>query len=552
MLSSKEVGDSRCQRLCIACRSAQCHSNQESFRRNYPVSSGFLPHSSSGRSNIPNIPDLDDEMVLPSVSSSIRKAVASLHAIYLLNTPPAAYPDLWAPHLHSHCETVKLIDSTPGVRVFVAKTWGILLEKGPSADGFEDLGYFFGRDEAISDFSHFFRLHEMGIFAGFRCQICAATHFKTCYMGFYRALISHGIVAALIAAVNALDEVFKVNVAQELEGCFILLDWIFHVGDRRDLVAESIQAGLVRDIISCALHHRLTSDTLQCIRTYLTVLIPESLMYHSVLSKIKVPTVADEALERFMESGIYAECEALESLVDDRCGVLTWFNSVDYESYRACDNMVVGDLILDSAIFDHRQVRYDPNKSRIHALLRLFDHVLLLERVPETRLVRGSSSFIRASFDDDYTQAREEIFRNQISFLRVDPSAQFYLLLHHTGGNISIDVKPVSDNPGFSAEQWDDYVSWNKNSGGRMELHVWVIGSGPQASTRMVPMRSNSSRIHEELIRIAGSVDLDDLQLNEEIEQLIIEQDEEVLLPFFDLIFKSEVSHTVVRRELPE
>lgn len=149
-------------------------------------------------------------------------------------------------------------------------------------------------------------------------------------------------------------------------------------------------------------------------------------------------------------------------------------------------------------------------------------------------LTTRDRSFIRALFDDDYsnTETRQEIFRRQISFLRANPSAQFYVLLLYTGDCFSIRVKQVSNNPGFSAEQWADYVLRSKNSDGRMELHVMVVESDTKPHARMIPMRSNSSRIYEEIKRIAGSVNPDGFQQEEysdTIAQLVAEQDDEVL-----------------------
>jgi hypothetical protein len=65
-----------------------------------------------------------------------------------------------------------------------------------------------------------------------------------------------------------------------------------------------------------------------------------------------------------------------------------------------------------------------------------------------------------------------------------------------------------------------------------MELHVMVVESDTKPHARMIPMRSNSSRIYEEIKRIAGSVDPDGFQqeeYNDTIAQLVAEQDDEML-----------------------
>jgi hypothetical protein len=164
-------------------------------------------------------------------------------------------------------------------------------------------------------------------------------------MDFYKALVSHGVVAALVGALRALDKVTNADVASAVEGCFVLLNWTPHICDRHHAMTESLEAGLIQAIISCADHCNPTPQALDCVRRYLAVFIPESLIYHSIPSNITNSLAAVEDFvhtERFLESGIYDEWRALRTLVEDRLRVLTWFNTEDYESYRACDNIEVG------------------------------------------------------------------------------------------------------------------------------------------------------------------------------------------------------------------
>ncbi|KAJ7657310.1 hypothetical protein DFH06DRAFT_1297965 [Mycena polygramma] len=448
---------------------------------------------------IPDIPDLDEKMHLPEVSTSICRAAESLQALNSIQeTPPEAYPDLWGrvwpwtqfldtyPYcnpvaagkkstdfsillfdyigrFHSHPPTAQIIYSTPGARAFVAKIWPMLLETGSNVDAFQNLCHFIGSKEAISNRAHLSEFaeglegsvselallvvkHITSATARLRPDACLTwvvpvhsavnfamsirVEFGTSYVEFYRRLVSHGIAGALVRAVKALMKVIRINVAPVIQSCFLLFNSILYVGDRRQLVIESLEADLMQAIMACAVRSP-TPTTLECLRQYLAIVIPESLLYHSVLSKIVVSLVSVKELvqtRQFVESGIHDEWQALKSFVEEPLRVLAWFNSPDYKSYRACDNMerVIGCMavIANTVTIDVQ-----------------FALVLEIERLQAVR----DRSYIRAVLDDDYTEHRKIIFRQQILFLSSNPVAQSYVLFRYTGFRILVRRYPHLD-----------------------------------------------------------------------------------------------------------
>ncbi|KAJ7457789.1 hypothetical protein FB451DRAFT_1509087 [Mycena latifolia] len=555
----------------------------------------FLPaiYCNLDPANIPSIPELDEQFQLPHVKDAITRAGLALDSLYFLDergvTPQEVHPIMWPrvwqwswfldtyPHcnthpdacgtperqvevslhffyhmglLHRHADTARLMDMTPGLRVFVVKSWGLFLERGPPhGPAFEDLARFIGRREATSDPEHIEEFIEGAGGTASNLGFLVVKHitststnlgpdtsrnqlllidcvvrfvvtrkFDPRYIDFYRATVSHGIIPAIIRVVNSLEAVD--GVGNLLESCFCLLDWTMYVSDPHRWITEALEAGLLRAIISCATYHGIsTPATRERLHKLLTTVLPQSLIYHSVLSIIKgvFKTVEDLVhTKRFLRSQIIAEWDAFKDLLQKRLRVLNWFNSPEFEPDRDCDNMAK----LDWKQGDHRDSCARRRKLRL----------------TETEtLTRRDRLFLRALIDHDYTAARESIFYQQISFMRANPSAQFYVLFDYSEGDVAIEVKYSSDCPAYMEGIWVDYMAREADSGGRMELHLIKVG---KRAAWVVPMRSDSSRINEGLGRIAASVELGEIdgleleecsdELREEVEILADEQEEEV------------------------
>ncbi|KAJ7162500.1 hypothetical protein C8R46DRAFT_1037706 [Mycena filopes] len=288
----------------------------------------------------------------------------------------------------------------------------------------------------------------------------------------------------------------------------------------RDLMLEGFQAGLLHAIVSCVIHPSstsLTTPTLQCLRRWLGACIPESLVYHSVLSVFITEFRGVESAvqtERFRESAVFEVWKELEDLFNIQVVLFNNYNSREYGSWKACDSAIVHDWKNGG----HRESCQDHREARSKMQLQ---HLTATDR-----------SFLRIVLRNDYSAVRASVFLKQISFLSANPSKQLYVLCEYQGCYFSADVRPVSDNPGLPVEEWEDYVSRAQQSGGRMELHVVVIGSAPNLYTMIMPLRSDDGRVHEGLKHIASSGQPEDWESN--IAQLIVEQDEE----FFNLGFQ--------------
>ncbi|KAJ6573373.1 hypothetical protein DFH09DRAFT_1312076 [Mycena vulgaris] len=530
----------------------------------------------------------------------------------LNDTPPEVYPSLWPrvwkwsefldtyPHcdpflpadeyeemsfhtfyyiarLHLHAETARLIDATPRLRVFIAKIWGMLVKtKGPA---FEDVCRFIGRSEGVlapehmdefiegsggtvSDLALLVVTHITSTSAELGPEvsqlelfcITSALHFVVGrpfdirYRDFYRALVAHGTVSAVIRIVNALEKVTIEGVDNLLQACFVLLAWTFHAGDKLPWIAEALESGLVRAITSYIAYHSTPGPATRTCLRFLAMALPQSLAYHSFLPTIVGSLMEVEHLvfrQRFIDSEIFDQWGAFKALIQHRRRMFEWFNSDEFQSYRACDNLKCGMihvkanfmrcsgcLIMYYCSKNCQRLDWQEGGHRDTCV----HHRKLRSPGPHQLNIRDRS-FIRALVDDDYAALRQAIFHNQLAFVCANPTEQFYVVFDYSGGPPSIEVRSTSDNPGYSVQQWEDYLSRQIASAGQMELHLMIVEE--RDHPRMLPMRSDSSRIHDELRRMASSVDPGEIahcmalqrcscSLKSEIERLIKEQDEYV------------------------
>ncbi|KAJ7613802.1 hypothetical protein B0H17DRAFT_1153087 [Mycena rosella] len=492
----------------------------------------FLPafYANLNPANIPNIADLEEQMLLPAVRSAVERAGLSLSALLFLDeteaTPQGVYPYIFVNLVLVICSRILiLLYSWPrawawtnffdtsthayGIRVTSVsrQIWGMLIEADPSP-AFEDLCSFIGKPEAISTTAHIEEFAEgcggtlsdlaqlvvkhitsaganlqsevsrTGLFL-LHCglEFVVGRDFEARYHDFYAAIVSHGIVAATIHAVNALEKITINGVTAVLQSCFLLLDWTFH-----DLVQN----------------------------------------------------------ERFVQSEIFGEWQAFKDLFQERLKMLTQFNSGELECHRHATIRITQcgaihiktDFMRCSGCLSmyycskecQRRIECTgPPGLMCPSSQTTLQQVSRLQYIPpiegfslveQQTLTMREKSFLRALMDHDYMAVKEEIFHRQVKFMRANPCDQFYVVFEYSGGGVSITVKSTSDNPGYSEEHWEDYTSREEERAGRMELHLLEVG-GFGAAYWMIPMRSDSSKIEEGLEQIAATAGLDEIQGSE-------------------------------------
>ncbi|KAJ7090775.1 hypothetical protein B0H15DRAFT_244777 [Mycena belliarum] len=280
--------------------------------------------------NIPSLSNLEQQILLPDVRDAISRAELSLACLYLLDerggTPPGANTALWPrvwqwssllaayPHcssrprgneeqrflhlfyyigrLYHHAATARLMHTTPGLRVVIAKSWGLMLNRPPIGPAIHDLCSFIENRDGTADPEHFdefaegaggaavdlallvikhvdstlenlkpdARVGDMSIWtrfflirAGLRFAMTWA--FDGRFADFCRALLAHGIIATTIHVIDVLAGNLDLDGAVDLlETSFILLDWTSHAMHRRRWVIEALGSGSLRVMIDSEWH----------------------------------------------------------------------------------------------------------------------------------------------------------------------------------------------------------------------------------------------------------------------------------------------------------
>lgn len=97
----------------------------------------------------------------------------------------------------------------------------------------------------------------------------------------------------------------------------------------------------------------------------------------------------------------------------------------------------------------------------------------------------------------------------RLSYMRESPSEPLITVIDYTRNDADISVKLLKDERAEDRDSdvlWDEHISRAARSGGRMELHLLRILDGNKTRRIMFPQRSESSVLHDGLMRIFSDV----------------------------------------------
>ncbi|KAJ7140674.1 hypothetical protein C8R44DRAFT_866378 [Mycena epipterygia] len=466
--------------------------------------------------------------------------------------------------LHGHPQTRRLIYSTPGVPVVAVKIWKMSLRPGNQLlanTAFMELCKFIAhcrlKELEQSRFDEFVEgaggdLRDLSSLVVRHIELISCSdvqvgvtpqrieYFLDCVFTFlinadirgtpfFDALIADGIVTALTSAVRGL-EMFHSSDAWK---GWKLLEWAL-TGERGYMrVAEALRGGLLYAMVSGCNHHR-TCNTIPSLFSILANSLLPSTVYYSVLVHIKsspddtfFKAVSDA---EFRSSDLYKPWEFFDGLIKERIKLLDWFDSRECEPCKGCDNVVCGTIQEKSKFMRCSgclSVYYCSRECQIrdwgHRDHRAFCAKLRNFRLRENEdlITARDRSFMRALLHYDYQAAKAEIYSRQIALLiRGEP---FFTLFDYTRGYPTIEFLPATNPIGTQASKLTNFV-WRENeSAGRMKSHFMLVGQSSSSTLRIIPMRSNGSRIQDEMKRIASKfaslAGWDDLKMKKYLEK---------------------------------
>lgn len=120
-------------------------------------------------------------------------------------------------------------------------------------------------------------------------------------------------------------------------------------------------------------------------------------------------------------------------------------------------------------------------------------------------------AFLRVVLHRMYREAWESVLDQEFMFITKNPDTPFYTSFDcNQGPDPIITVHPIPSLPRSSAQSrdwamlWEDSVARAARSGGKMNLHLFVVGEGKGLRMRLMPMRSDSGDLHEARKRVVA------------------------------------------------
>ncbi|KAJ7140681.1 hypothetical protein C8R44DRAFT_726413 [Mycena epipterygia] len=358
-------------------------------------------------------------------------------------------PFLLVARVHINPGTRKLVHSTPGMGVVVVKIWKMSLQPGN-------------------------RILANGAFMAANIRQHSVLD----------ALVDDGLSSALTNALSVLEQFTKDVTPVVIEKCFTILDWSVHVDMKQ---FQRIWRPAFWTSFSRA--GTTTVRTIECLQKLLAVIFPSYTVYYSILCRTKasfhetsphVPSGRSCGSRNSLFRGTnLSSCELTVQRV--------YTTARKNAKHSFGEKVVIGNF---AGIFVNSVSRDSPTTH-------------LGEN--ESMLTTRDRSFMRVLLHHDYQSARAEVFLGQIVSLNQNPGEDFFTLFDYTNGHVSIKVLPATSSIGCTASHFSNFV-WRKNqSAGRMESHFMLVGQSSSSTLRIIPMRSTTSRVRDELNRIARS-----------------------------------------------
>ncbi|KAJ7633278.1 hypothetical protein FB45DRAFT_1148955 [Roridomyces roridus] len=145
-------------------------------------------------------------------------------------------------------------------------------------------------------------------------------------------------------------------------------------------------------------------------------------------------------------------------------------------------------------------------------------------------------AFMRAILHEDYLDLKLSIYTKAVRSMRLsgDPNAAYFVMFDYSRGDLIVDVHSLalkSEDLSCLTEtqgEWDETVARAARSGGRMTIHAMRVLEGNLERLWVVPLRSSTGMVHDELINLACAQDSDE-GFKSRLEALVARSDSKVV-----------------------
>ncbi|KAJ7458321.1 hypothetical protein B0H11DRAFT_2061711 [Mycena galericulata] len=347
------------------------------------------------------------------------------------------------------------------------------------------------------------------------------------------ALVNHGIVEDVVSVYRKIADL-TVPPAPEQKAFFLVLRTILDSPPGYPSITAALKTGLLH-VILIAGQRADVDDT--DLKHLLRTSIPNAMVYYSVLSRLQISLV-DTELDHSTHDllpRVRAEYNRFLKLASDRITLKNWYDSQEYISRQACDNM---DCCRISSRHDFRrcgrceQAYYcsrdcqaadwkTPGGHRMRCVnLRSAPSLYVSPGgalkaslgIP-VQLSKRDASFLRALVDHDYANLRHSIRMQQILHDTPPPQSIFLSFVEHksegrgslgiNGRPYELDWKQVSAAAGAKA---GDCYARAERGRGLFETHFVLVAEGGSVRAHIMPMRSTHSAVSDGVKRMRRQI----------------------------------------------
>ncbi|KAJ7463928.1 hypothetical protein FB451DRAFT_1264212 [Mycena latifolia] len=449
----------------------------------------------------------------------------------------------------THHETWKLIETTPGVGVIVARTWVLLLSAAIRAGNEPDATFVLLcrllSQASQNDFPHVVEDYSEG--AGGSASHLASLILEHINYGLTRgdspaclptlasvlsfvikhyeepsseplrtALLSRGFPEAVsrclaVASVFRLDQATRV-----IDNAIHLVGWAFQTVPGYPYVREALQGGFLQGLVRFVCQDKRRPEVIETLKWFFESSLSGVTLYHSVLCQLRPALEEVSGLvttDAFRRSGLFNVWDRFFQLATERLAIKEVFDSDAYIALKGCDNTKCTNINRRA---DVRRCSGCLNRYYCSNECQIVDWkegghrsfcAVLHTRLTPYRLSTHDKAFIHAIVLVDFKVWKESLYRRYVMHMHREPSSPVCTLFDYTAGRLFLSVVSVHSNPDHATNaRIEDFVARIQRSGGRMALTIVDFPRAREAQRMSMAMRSSSDVPFRALRDIADSL----------------------------------------------
>ncbi|KAJ6559017.1 hypothetical protein B0H10DRAFT_1967080 [Mycena sp. CBHHK59/15] len=280
-------------------------------------------------------------------------------------------------------------------------------------------------------------------------------------------LLHHGLVGTLVAAMLSVSSTPGPETGFVLDECFMLLERILLASPGYLWIEEAMDAGLIQVIVSCATFTQIGQELV--------------------------------STEEFQTCDISSHWRRFMSLANERLEFLAEFDSAEFVSPTACDNLAMlgmqGLLLLRPSMPGGRLAAWAPQ-------VLFFVPIIMPVSNPNRKT---------AELAHPQLLHLSHISAEQIKFITNNPTCKLFItLFNYCDGALQIEIHPAMASPLSTAlqetgQEWMDLLSRAQRSEHRLHLHVVKVPQGLGTKHWVVPLRTSSPTFQQAMRLLATS-----------------------------------------------